>query len=42
MQFEWRKNVNFAAKLPNGIAPNSRTELRQTPEYIVFLIVQMY
>ena len=23
--------VNFAAKLPNGTAPNSRIELRQTP-----------
>ena len=33
MQFERKEFVNFAAQLPNGIAPNSRTELRQTPEW---------
>ena len=32
MQYNAERIVNFAAKLPNGIASNSRTELRQTPE----------
>jgi hypothetical protein len=32
MQQNTERIVNFAAKLPNGTAPNSRTELRQTPE----------
>ena len=29
MQLNTERIVNFAAKLPNGTAPNSRTELRQ-------------
>ena len=34
MQQNTERIVNFAAKLPNGIAPNSRMELRQTPRLI--------